>query len=127
MNKSNETYLFAALALLAGVSYIAIPGILLSSDFQQGGVRQVLEAAQNPGYNEIRVIAFYVPTAALVFFLLLAASLITKNKASIHIGVICFVFSIWSVTQIQVVGWFGFLVSGGYLYNEYKRYQAKRT
>jgi hypothetical protein len=116
MTKSNEIFLFTAAALLAGVFYMAVPGILLSSDFEHGGVQQVLEAVQDSGYNEIRLIAFYAPATALVLFLLFAITLIARNKGSVHIGVICFVFSIWSVTQIQTVGWFGLFVSGGYLY-----------
>jgi hypothetical protein len=114
MTKSNEIFLFTAAALLAGVFYMAVPGILLSSDFEHGGVQQVLEAVQDSGYNEIRLIAFYAPATALVLFLLFAITLIARNKGSVHI-------------KFKQLDGLVSLCQAGIYTNEYKSYQAKRT
>lgn len=127
MQKNKEIYIFSGLALLAGVAYIGVPGILLMSEFNQGGITGVLEAIQAPEYDEIRLWAFYVPVVALVLFSIFAVTLITKSMAALPIGITCFAFSAWSLTEINTIGWFGLIVSGWYLSTVYKGSKLKRT
>ena len=111
---------FSGLTLLSGIFYLGIPGILLLPDFRQGGMPQVLEAIKAPEYDEIKLMAFYIPVIALFLFVMFAGSILTKGKASVVIGTICVVFSIWSLTQINTIGLFGLLVSIMYLIHIYK-------
>jgi len=120
MKIAKEKLVFSGLALLSGSFYLGIPGILLLSDFKQGGVAQVLEAIKAPEYDEIELWVLYAPVAALILFVVFAVSILTKSKASVAIGIICAVFSLWSLTQINTIGLFGLAVSAMYLFNVHK-------
>lgn len=120
MEISRNKLVFSGLALLSGVFYLGIPGILLLSDFKQGGVAQVLEAIKAPEYHEIALWAFYAPIAALILFVVFAASILTTRKASVVVGIICVVFSVWSLTQISTIGLVGLVVSATYLFKTYR-------
>jgi len=125
MEIAKQKLIFSGLALLSGIFYLGIPGILLLPDFKQGGVAQVFEAIKAPENNEIVLWAFYVPVAALILFVVFAVSIFTKSKASVVIGIMCAVFSVWSLTQIDTIGLFGLVVSAMYLFNMYA--QSKRS
>lgn len=127
MEIAKEKLVFAGLALLSGIFYLGIPGILLLSDFKQGGVAQVFEAIKAPEYNEIELWAFYAPIAAFILFVVFAASILTKSKASVVIGLTCAVFSVWSLAQINAIGLFGLVVSVVYLFGMYKESNRGRT
>jgi hypothetical protein len=120
MEIAKQKLAFSGLALLSGIFYLGIPGILFLSDFKQGGVAQVLEAIKAPEYDEIELWAFYAPVAALILFAVFAVSILTKSKVSIVIGIVCAVFSVWSLAQISTVGLFGLVVSAMYLFNMFK-------
>ena len=125
MEIAKQKLIFSGLALLSGIFYLGIPGILLLPDFEQGGVAQVFEAIKAPENNEIELWAFYVPVAALILFVVFAVSIFTKSKASVVIGIMCAIFSVWSLTQIDTIGLFGLVVSAMYLFNMYA--QSKRS
>lgn len=120
MEIAKKKIVFSGLALLSGIFYLGIPGILLLSDFKQGGVAQVLEAIKAPEYDEVELWAFYAPVAALTLFAVFAVSILTKSKASVVIGILCAVFSVWSLTQISTIGLFGLVVSAMYLFDTHK-------
>ncbi len=120
MEVAKKKLVFSGLALLSGIFYLGIPGILLLPDFKQGGVAQVLEAIKAPEYDEIELWAFYAPVAALILFVIFAVSILTKSKASAVIGIICALFSVWSLIQINTIGLFGLVVSAMYLFNTYR-------
>jgi len=120
MEIAKDKLVFSGLALLSGFFYLGIPGILLLSDFKQGGVAQVLEAIKAPEYDEIELWVFYAPVAALTLFVVFAASILTKGKTSVAVGIICAVFSVWSLVQISTIGLFGLAVSAMYLFNVHK-------
>jgi hypothetical protein len=120
MEIAKKKIVFSGLALLAGIFYLGIPGILLLSDFKQGGMAQVLDVIKAPEFDEVELWAFYAPVTALTLFVVFAASILTKSKISVVMGIICLVFSVWSLTQISTIGLFGLVVSAMYLFNTYK-------
>jgi hypothetical protein len=127
MEIAKKKLVLSALALLSGIFYLGIPGILLLSDYKQGGVTQVLEAIRASEYDEIKLWAFYAPIAAFILFIVFAISILTKSKASIVIGLTCAVFSAWSLTQIDTIGLLGLVVSAMYLFSMYRESNGSRT
>ena len=120
MEIAKKKLVLSGLALLSGIFYLGIPGILLLSDYKQGGMAQLMEAIKASEYDEIELWAFYAPVAAFILFTVFAVSILAKSKASIVVGITCAVFSAWSLTQIDTIGLFGLVVSVMYLFSMYR-------
>lgn len=113
------------LAFLSALFWAGIPLIMLASDYQSGGVANVLNVIQSPVYEEIRVLAFYIPTIAFITFCILGVTLLLKsnfsfNLALIAVAAIAFAISIYSALYSLIPSYFGLFISSLILWKTYE-------
>ena len=112
------------LALLAALFWAGIPLIMLTSDYQSGGVANILNAIQSPEYKEIRLLAFYIPTIAFLIFCITGLALLLKsnfsfNHALITVVLMAFAISVYSALYGLIPSYFGLIISSLILWKIY--------
>lgn len=103
------------LAMLAALFWAGVPIIMLASDYRSGGISEALAAVQAPEYEDVRVLAFYIPAVAFMAFCSLGLAMVLKRNFSLN-GVqfallaIAFVISVYSSAQGHWASHFGLAV-----------------
>ena len=112
------------LALLSALFWVGVPLIMLASDYQSGGVANVLNVIQSPEYEDIRVSAFYIPTIACLIFCITGLALLLKSNFSfnyslITVVLIAFSISVYSALYGLIPSYFGLVTSSLILWKIY--------